>query len=115
MVFLKPIGSYDMLTADIESEKSEDGPGREKPRLKSISRKKIISLQASVAPKNSASARERATDRCILENQRARQPWKKKRAPDAKKRVGQFESTYVSNPIKKFGQKVRARSTVDRG
>ena len=56
LVFLKAIGLYDMLTADCESEKSQEGPGSEKPRLMRRSRKKIISLHASIAPKNSASA-----------------------------------------------------------
>ena len=74
LVFLKAIGPYDMLTADCESEKSQEGLGREKPRLMRRSRKKIISLHASIAPKNSASALERVTDRCILENNSTRQP-----------------------------------------
>ena len=68
------------------------------------SRKKIISLHASIAPKNFASALESVADLCILENQRARHPWKKKRAPDAEKRVDQFEPTPVLEPIASFGR-----------
>ena len=40
-----------------------------KPRSISSSRMKITSLAASMVPKNSASALESVTERCILENQ----------------------------------------------
>ena len=46
----------------------------ENPRSISSSRMKITSLAASMAPKNSASALESVTDRCILENQWKRHP-----------------------------------------
>jgi len=49
-------------------------PSMENPRSISSSRMKITSLAASMAPKNSASALESVTDRCILENQWKRHP-----------------------------------------
>jgi len=45
-----------------------------KSKSNSSSRMKITSLAASMAPKNSASALESVTDRCILENQWKRHP-----------------------------------------
>mgnify|MGYP005658508667 CR=1 FL=1 len=49
-------------------------PSMENPRSISSSRMKITSLAASMAPKNSASALDSVTDRCILENQWKRHP-----------------------------------------
>ena len=48
--------------------------GKSKVVSISSSRMKITSLAASMAPKNSASALDSVTDRCILENQWKRHP-----------------------------------------
>eukprot|EP00962_Isochrysis_galbana_P034070 scaffold11478_cov103-Isochrysis_galbana.AAC.1 len=50
------LGSKDILTADLESEKTWDGPRGTMPRSTKRSRMKTTSLAASIAPKNSASA-----------------------------------------------------------
>ena len=56
-------------TTDLLSQLMMLAPSMENPRSISSSRMKITSLAASMAPKNSASALDSVTDRCILENQ----------------------------------------------
>jgi len=63
-----------MPTADLLSQLMTLAPSMENPRSISSSRMKITSLAASMAPKNSASALDSMTDRCILENQWKRHP-----------------------------------------
>ena len=60
--------------ADLLSQLMTLALSMENPRSISSSRMKITSLAASMAPKNSASALESVTDRCILENQWKRHP-----------------------------------------
>ena len=63
---LEAIGSNAMPTADLLSHLMMLAPSIENPRSISSSRMKITSLAASMAPKNSASALDSVTDRCIL-------------------------------------------------
>eukprot|EP00964_Phaeocystis_antarctica_P100593 scaffold66189_cov36-Phaeocystis_antarctica.AAC.1 len=66
-----------MATADLESYHIWEGPGWSKRRSRRSWRIQRVSLSASMQPKNSASALERVTERCILLNQWNGQPMKK--------------------------------------
>ena len=68
-VFLKATGSKAMATADLESHHIIDGPGCSRFRSRRTSRIHSVSLRASMQPKNSDSALERVTERCVFENQ----------------------------------------------
>ena len=68
-MFLKATGSNAMATADLESHHIIDGPGCRRSKSSCTWRIHKVSLSASMQPKNSDSALESVTERCILENQ----------------------------------------------
>ena len=73
-VFLKATGSNDIATADFESQRMRVADESVKANSTNNSRKNSVSLAASIAPKNSASALDKVTERCIFENQWKMQP-----------------------------------------